>query len=140
MARPSKYQPATVKKITDALSAGNTRKASAQYAGIGENTLGDWLRRFRDFRDAVLRAEAAAEVAHVANIARAGQAGSWQASLAWLERRRHADWAKTDRVEIEIRESAARVAQAIGADPDWLVTRASEIAAAAEALKRGDSR
>jgi hypothetical protein len=132
MARPSKYTPATVKLVTDALAAGNTRKASAAYAGIGENTLGDWLRRFRDFRDAVEKAEAQAEVGHVARIAQAAQAGTWQASAWWLERRRAADWGRRDRVEIEIRKAAERLAASSGADPDWLIRRAVEIVEHAE--------
>ena len=127
MARPSKYTAERVKRITDALTAGNTRKASAQYAGIGENTLGDWLRRYRDFRDAVLRAEAAAEVAHVACIAQAGRKGDWRASLAWLERRRAAEWGRIDRIELDVKVAAERVAASTGADPAWLVRRAAEI-------------
>jgi len=131
MARPTKYTPETVKKILDALAAGNTRKASALYAGIGENTLGDWLNRFRDFRDAVENAEARAEVGHVLNIRKAAGDGTWTASAWWLERRRHQDWGKVDRVEIEIRRAAQQIADRTGADADWLVRRAQEIAAKA---------
>lgn len=133
--RPSKYSPEIVKKILDALAAGNTRKASAQYAGVGENTLGDWLRRYRDFRDAVLRAEAAAEVGHVANIAQAARAGSVAASIFWLERRRHRDWGKVDRLEVEIRQAAEAVAAETGADADWLIARAEAIVAKALASR-----
>lgn len=109
MARPTKYTPETVKKILDALAAGNTRKASALYAGIGENTLGDWLNRYRDFRDAVENAESRAEVGHVANIAQAARSGNWTASAWWLERRRHQDWGRQDRIEIvnTVRQLAA---------------------------------
>ena len=51
--RPSKYTPQAVKRIVDALSAGNSRKASSAYGGISEATFGSWLANFRDFREAV---------------------------------------------------------------------------------------
>lgn len=131
MARPSKMTPQTVKKILDALTAGNTRKAAAQYAGIDQDTLCRWLRRYADFADAVLQAEAAAEVGHVANIAAAANDGDVRASIFWLERRRYQDWGRVDRIELEVRETAERVAAATGADAGWLIRRAAEIAAAA---------
>jgi transposase len=132
MARPTKMTPEVVKRIVDALAAGNTRRAASAYGGIDEDTLGRWLRRFADFADAIKAAEAQAEVAHVANIAQAAKDGTWQASAWWLERRQHAAWGKVDRVEIEIRRAAERVAQQTGADPEWLVKRAAEIVAASD--------
>lgn len=133
MARPSKYTPEVVKRIADALAAGNTRRAAAAYGGIGEAAFFSWLHRFSEFSEAVKSAEAQAEVAHVANIAQAAKDGTWQASAWWLERRQHAAWGKVDRVEIEIRRAAERVAQQTGADPEWLVKRAAEIVAASDA-------
>jgi transposase len=120
MARPTKMTPEVVKRIADALAAGNTRRAAAAYGGIDEDTLGRWLRRFADF------------AAHVANITQAAKDGTWQASAWWLERRQHAAWGKVDRVEIEIRRAAERVAQQTGADPEWLVKRAAEIVAGSQ--------
>ena len=85
--RPTKRTPEREQRLLDALRAGNTRLHAAKYAGIGENTLGDWLRRFRDFRDLIEKAESEAVVRHVANIAKAAQDGQWTASAWWLERR-----------------------------------------------------
>jgi hypothetical protein len=102
VARPTKYTPERVEQICFALSAGNTRRAAAISSGIGENTLGDWLRRFRDFRDAVEKAEASAELAHVGNIVRAAAEGNWTASAWWLERRRAAEWRRRDHVDHEV--------------------------------------
>lgn len=133
--RPTKHTPETIKRIVDALTAGCTRKAAGQYAGIDESTFCAWLRRFPDFRSSVTLAEASCEVASVA-IIRQAAATDWKASAWWLERRRHADWGKVDRLEIEIKEAAARVAATTGADAEWLIRRAGEIAAAAE---RADS-
>lgn len=135
--RPTKYGAEVSKRVLDALGAGNVRRASAAYAGISEDTFARWMARYADFADAVLRAEAQAEVMHVATIAQAARAGSWQASVFWLERRRHADWGKIDRLEVEIHQTATRIAAQTGADPDWLVKRAVEIAAEAE-IPRGE--
>jgi hypothetical protein len=137
VARPSKYTPEVASRITDALTAGNTRSASAQSAGVSEDSLERWMKRYAGFAASVLRAEAAAEVEHVANLAQAARAGSIMASIFWLERRRYRDWGKVDRLEIEVRTVAERVAQQTGADPDWLVKRAAEIAAEAQ-LPRGE--
>lgn len=133
MARPSKYTAEREAKIVEALAAGNTRRTACQLAGIGEATLGDWLRRFQHFRAAVEKAEAEAEASHVANIVKAAGDGTWTASAWWLERRRHQDWGKVDRVEIEVRQAAARLAAAIGADPEFLIRRALQLAAENEA-------
>lgn len=100
MARPTKYTPEREAKIVEALAAGNTRRTACQLAGIGEATLGDWMRRFQHFRVAVEKAEAEAESSHVANIKAAAIGGSWTASAWWLERRRHEEWGKKDRMEI----------------------------------------
>jgi transposase len=131
MARPSKYTPERAKRITDALAAGNSRKGAAAYASITEDTLLNWMRRYSDFSGAVKSAEAQAEVAAVACITQAARNGDWRAALTWLERRRHQEWGRVDRLELEIRETAERVAAQTGADADWLVKRAAEIAAAA---------
>jgi transposase-like protein len=129
MARPSKYRPETLAKIEEALRGGNTRRAASAYAGINENTFGRWMLRFRDFAERVTRAETAAEMSMVAVVVKAANAGDGKMAFAWLERRRHQDWGKVDRLEIEIRRTAERVAAQTGADPDWLVKRAAEIVA-----------
>jgi hypothetical protein len=122
MARPSKYSPETVKKITDALMAGNTRGTSALYAGVCQDTLNNWLNRYSDFRQAVEKAEASAEVGHVLNIKLAATKGNWTASAWWLERRRHEDWGRKDRLEII--NSVRELARASGADEDAAVAEA----------------
>lgn len=122
MARPTKYTPETAKKITDALAAGNTRKASSLYAGVDQSTFERWVRRYADFAEAVENAEARAEVSHVLNIRQAAQSGNWTASAWWLERRRHQEWGRKDRLEIitTVRE----MARAAGADEDAAVAEA----------------
>lgn len=98
--RPTKYTPDRVKRIIDALAAGNTRGCSAAYGGITMETLLQWEKRYSEFSEQTKDAEARAEVAHVANIAKASREGIWTASAWWLERRKHKDWGKLDRVDL----------------------------------------
>jgi hypothetical protein len=104
-----KYTPERVKRIIEALSAGNTRGASAAYGGIDHDTLNNWIKRHSEFSDAVKEAESKAEVSHVANIAKASRDGVWTASAWWLERRRHNEWGKIERMEHTGRDGGAIV-------------------------------
>jgi hypothetical protein len=100
MPRPSKFNSQTAERIIAALKAGNTLRASALYAGVTEDTLGNWRKRYSDFSAQIDQAEAQAEVGHVATLAAAARAGEWRASLAWLERRRHDDWRERKTTEL----------------------------------------
>lgn len=133
MARPSKYTPIRTEAILTALRAGNTRTNSAAYAGVDYDTMLRWMARYAEFRGAVEKAEADAEAAAVGQVRKAMQDGVWTAGAWWLERRRPHDWGRVDRVEVTIRETAARIAAKIGADPDDLLRRAERIAAEASA-------
>ena len=42
--KPYKYNEDVVQRITQALRAGNTRRASCAYAGISEDTFAVWLK------------------------------------------------------------------------------------------------
>lgn len=128
MARPgpkTKYTPDRVKRITDALAAGNTRGTSAAYAGIDQKTLERWMARYVEFANAVKDAEARAEIGHVANIAQASRNGNWTASAWWLERRRHQDWGRKDKLEIIA--SVREMARAAGKDEQAAVEEAEQI-------------
>jgi transposase len=91
MPRPSKRTPEREARLYEALRAGNTRKASSAYAGIDQSTLEAWMHRFPDFADAIVKAEADAEIRNVAIIQKAAS-DTWQAAAWWLERRRSADY------------------------------------------------
>jgi hypothetical protein len=116
--RPTKYNEDRAKAITTALTAGNTRKASAAYAGVTDTTLQNWLKGNLAFLAAVQKAEAEAEVRHVANIAKASADGNWTASAWWLERRRHDEWGRKDRVTIDLRVLVDQIAAAEGLTDD----------------------
>lgn len=125
MARPSKRTPEVEKRIMDALAAGNTRRASALYAGIDQRTFERWMNRNAAFAEAVENAEARAEVGHVLNIRKAAGDGVWTASAWWLERRRHQDWGRRDKIEII--NSVREMARAAGQDEDAAVAEAEQI-------------
>jgi hypothetical protein len=102
LGRPSKRTPEREARLLEALRAGNTRNAACHYAGITRETLGEWIARFSDFSDGVQKAEADAEVRMVAQIARAANEGTWQAAAWWLERRRPDDYARRDKLDLEV--------------------------------------
>ncbi len=94
LGRPSKFTPEVRQKILWALRLGNYRRPAAEYAGISERTLGDWLMRGRDaesgpyadFYAEVLEAERAAEVRALGVIQQAAKR-DWKAAAWFLERK-----------------------------------------------------
>jgi len=117
-------------RVLTALRAGNTRTASAAYAGIHKDTFYAWMQADSVFSDAVSKAEADAEVRHVANIAKAAGEGSWQASAWWLERRRYEEWKRRDGIEWGKLSIGQLLALATASDPG--AETAGDRAAAAE--------
>ncbi len=96
----SKKSDARVAVLINALSAGNTRRTAASYAGVSHETFYRWLGSDVTFRDAVEKAEADAEARAVAIVIRAAQGGTWQAAAWWLERRRQDTYALHTKVEL----------------------------------------
>lgn len=130
-----KRTDATRDLILQALRAGNTRQASASYAQIHIDTFHDWLKRFPNFAEGVKKAEADAEVRHVANIAKASADGNWTASAWWLERRRHEDWGRKDRVEILA--TVRDMAKAAGLNDEETAAAVAEAERYLKEIKRG---
>lgn len=130
----------TASKLTDkraqaaltALENGCTMQAAAGYAGVSRQALYGWMDRDPDFRAAVEQAQDKAESSFTAAVV-AAVPKNWQAAAWWLERRRHADYGRRDRVEmsIDIRTLAERVAGADGLDADQLIAEAERILASA---------
>ena len=100
--RPTALTPEVQARVCEAIAAGNTRHDAAEYAGVGTSTLNHWLTRgkksgrgrFRQFLEAVKKAEADAVVRNVAVIQGAANK-TWQAAAWWLERKYPADWGAT---------------------------------------------
>lgn len=102
MGRPSKCTSERKQRIIDALEAGNTRRAACQYAGIDQDTLGRWCARFADFADRAREAEATAEIRAVAIVRQGIESGDTADAKWWLERRRPDDYARRDKVDLEV--------------------------------------
>jgi hypothetical protein len=90
-------------KILSALRGGNTRQDSYLWAGIDASTFYSWLDRRDGFDKEVIQAEAHAKVTMVTCLKTAATSGSWQAALAWLERRYPREWGKVDQFEVGLR-------------------------------------
>ena len=111
--RPHKLTPARAKKIADALRRGNTRRAAARLAGIGQSTLALWLAKGRentkgdekyvDLLERVKQAEAEAEARMVETVVEAS-VDTWQAAAWYLERRYPDDFGRRLRAEISVDE------------------------------------
>ena len=95
--RPTKYGPDTAKMIADAIAAGVPKRHAAIRAGITEDTLAAWCKRYSDFSAAIKKAEADAVARNVALIQQAASSGTWQAAAWWLERRHPDDFARTEK-------------------------------------------
>lgn len=95
MARPSKYNPATAKKITDAIKVGATYRLACDYAGITEETFSQWRKKYPEFSELVKEAEGSAAIKWLALIDKAAQDGTWQAAAWKLERRYPESYGRT---------------------------------------------
>lgn len=91
--RNSKYTPEVVEQIVNTIATGVPKKYAAMYAGIGESTLYAWENgkggipsaAVREFRESIMRAEAAGVVSRLARITKAGQNGDIKADQWYLE-------------------------------------------------------
>lgn len=101
MARPTKYNPAIVKKITDAIRVGSTFGLACAYAGISEETFSQWRKRYPEFSEAIKEAEGGAAVKWLAQIDKAAQDGAWQAAAWKLERKYPRDYGRRVITSIE---------------------------------------
>jgi len=136
MSRQKKLTPEVQDKIVSALRAGNYQETAARYAGIGETTFYRWMEMgedeeaeeiYREFREAVEKAKADAEVRDVALIDKAAHDGSWQAAAWKLERKFPNKWGRVNRTEISGPDGApvkvdidakASLLQKLGLDAD----------------------
>ena len=107
MARPSKLTPEVTKRLTEAIRAGNYYEAACGFAGIGYSTFRRWMLRgeraksgkYRQFWEAVTRAELEAEVRMVAQWQK-HMPEDYRAIRDFLERRFPDRWGRK-RLDIE---------------------------------------
>lgn len=105
MARPTKYTPETIKRLTEALAQGLPRRWACAAANISDQTLYDWLdaekagdETFLGLLATVKEAEERSVAAHLLNIKR-HSLKSWTAS-AWLLERIHPEQFARQRLEV----------------------------------------
>lgn len=116
------------------LRLGLTRRAAYGAVGISKTTFYRMLDNDSDgtLRDLIEKAEADAEARFAGLVARAAQEPkNWTAAAWWLERRRHEDYARREKVEmtVDVRAVAAQLAEAQGLDPDEVLAEAERILA-----------
>ncbi len=107
--RPTKLTPEVQERIVSAIRAGNYAQVAARYAGIGETTYYEWMKRgraarsgkFAEFQKAIKKAEGEAEVRCVALIHKHME-GNWQAAMTYLERKFPDRWARTNRIKVDL--------------------------------------
>lgn len=105
--RPSSMTPEVVDKLLQALRAGNFRNVAAEWAGIEDRTLRNWMAkgqaekkgRHRDFFRRVMEAEQAAEIRAVGLLMKAAENDAKHAAW-WLERKFPERWGRKDRHEV----------------------------------------
>lgn len=115
MARPTKLTEETQTKIITAIKLGMRFEDAASVAGIALSTFYDWKARgekaksgkFKQFSEALKKAEAEGEQMLLARIQKAGRE-QWQANAWILERRHRAKWGRNvdvtsggEKIEIE---------------------------------------
>ena len=109
--RRLKLTPELIEQVVTAIRLGNYAQTACELVGIGTTTYYRWLEMaekpsnpqiYREFRDAIKRAEAEAEVRTVARIMRAADDGTWQASAWYLERKHPEKWGKNEKIRQEI--------------------------------------
>ena len=108
MSRPTKLNDEVQRRIVDLVRVGNFLETAAEAAGVERRTVTRWLTRgseeesgpFREFREAVEKAQAESESRDVALIAKAAK-DDWQAAAWRLERKFPAKYAVRVRQVIE---------------------------------------
>jgi transposase len=101
MARKTKLTPELQKKITGAIAAGNYHETACALAGVSTSSFYRWMQQgekaragiYREFWEAVKKAEAVAEAKRVKIIADAAEE-NWQAAAWYLERRYPDRWGR----------------------------------------------
>lgn len=140
---PSKFSEERAERLLQAVRGGNYLKTACAFAGVDYTTLRRWVHKadepsapqeYRDFRDALEKARADAEVASLAKIHKAANEGQWQAAAWFLERSMPDRWAKKDRTQIEVTGEGGgpvKIVSGIELDPEAMSALARRLQARA---------
>jgi hypothetical protein len=121
MARPTKLTDEVREKLLEATRAGCTLKDAAAYAGVSVDSFSRYRARDPELAAALEQAEGTAAVGYSLVLWKAAESGDWRAALAWLERRRPAQWALRHLLEHTVKEEERDDGLA-GWDADRLTT------------------
>jgi transposase len=119
--RPRLMERTVMERVAEAIGAGLSASATADYAGIGRSTYFEWMRRgreaekaldaglsispaerpFLDFMVEIRRIQATSEVESLAVIDRAACGGNWRAAAWFLERSFPDKWGPAHRRKAE---------------------------------------
>lgn len=88
------YDDDKATKIVNAIEQGVPYRHAAAIAGISEDTLARWRKRYADFADAIKAAEGRAVAGRLSRI-RLAEPDHWQAAAWWLERKYPQEFGKT---------------------------------------------
>ncbi len=135
MARPTKYTDEIVNEIIGGVAVGMTDKDAALAAGITEQTLSRWRKRYVDFDNRLMRARKQRSRLLLRRIHTATER-DWRAAAELLDRTDR-EYRKTPleitgkdggpiqhETTITIRDLATRAAEDEGLDPDLVVAEA----------------
>jgi len=125
----SKMTTPRIEAALNALKMGCTRRAAAGAAGVTATTFYRWLED-TTFRDEVEKAELMAEATYTAAVANAVPT-NWQAAAWWLERRKYADYARREQVNVNVDIQAVirQAAEDAGIDESEAIAEAERILA-----------
>jgi transposase len=94
MARKTKYTEERAQRIIQAVEVGATYRLAAAYAGITDDTLTNWRKRYSDFSERLVAAEGRAGIRWLSRIEEAAK-DDWRAAAWKLERRHPEEYGKS---------------------------------------------
>lgn len=134
MARPTKYTPETVDALLAGIRKGLTTKDAALLAGITDDTVANWQRRYSDFSDRLARAHAERAQTWLGAIAAIGaQTKDWRA-IAELLDRCAPEYRKTAGVDVKHSGTVSHNHRDLSAFTDEQIAK---LAAVAEEVRAG---
>lgn len=127
----SLYSPQRHRKIVRAVRKGNSLGTAGLLAGLGKDTIHDWVAKARNEPDKypeyakllqdIEHARALREQEHIAKIERVALSDdpkTWTAAAWMLERSNPADWGRKDRVQVDNKQPVVQVNQVVLTDAD----------------------
>lgn len=105
--RPTKLTPKLQAAVVEVLSGGNSIRIACDYVGIHQSQFFRWMdeeafpaKEFREFREAIKKAIAQADMEDVEIIRKAAKSGDWKPAMTRLERRYPEEWGRRQ-VEVQ---------------------------------------